>query len=754
MCPFFYCGTKRSSCSPNWSYGIRLRDLAPEPYFCSSTCIKSWLLTEPELNYSDVRKPCRKAKNTVIVLITFWPSDKMTFSQFPFGNPYLAFQPEVPAFHGQSIFGDLESADSNFNDMAFTTEDALAQVLPACGHPPMQRFLNDNQRPLFSTRCRSQVLSAAQPVVPIPPVAFHTRQDSPFSSQDPSNCSSARSPRADTELYTENMPSTPPDNISFQPAPSDTFEPQPSFYLSGLTGESHPCVSMAQVNPADEFQTVWKDSPHALDFNSPQRSYTFESQASVSVDMDSISRHSSIDQGFHNCTSTPEVQIVVKEENRVSDHPSLAEDMKAPYPTPSVRDSEDSDAEIDVSTRSNEESDDDDEYRPNKKPTSASARRVGRGKRDAPARILEKGSPKKAKTASLVSPIARPIPPSTSGSKGSSFCTECSLPFKDEATFQAHVKKQHTRPFTCVFCWAGCTANFASKNEWKRHVMSQDIARTYYVCDLDACAHTKNILSPSKTSSGRAKRSRRGAGQQQKHSLLPEPVGPPLPNGAIFNRKDLFTQHVRRMHAPTNLQKPQKSSKKSPGISASASASSSSPSAADWEEQIKTLQSRALRERCELPTYMRCPAAPHCSAEFSGADAWDQRMEHVARHLENAALGDEEPVVFGGPTDPTLVEWATGPDVAVVRAVGPTGGQQWVLNNPLRAASEGRGVGRKRGPSQPSSLVNRGPGTGASLVAGGSLAMSIQLGSSRTEPSVKSEIVVEEGEEDAEGEEE
>lgn len=506
-------------------------------------------------------------------------------------------------------------------------------------------------------------------------------------------------------------------------------------------------MSLAQISPVDEVQNMWKDSPHALDFNSPQRSYTFESQASVCADLKQISRHSSIDQGY-NCASIPEAQIVVKEESRLPGRPSVADGIKVPYPTPSIRDSEDSDAEIDVSTKSNEESDDDDEYRPNKKRTSASARRVGRGKREAPAKLLEKGSPKKAKTVSSASPTARLIPPSTSGGKGPFTCTECSLSLKDEATLQTHVKKHHTRPFTCVFCWAGCTANFASKNEWKRHVMSQDIARTYYVCDLDACAHTKNTLSHSKTNNGRAKRSRRGAGQQ---SFLPEPVGPPLPNGAIFNRKDLFTQHVRRMHAPANLQKQQqKSSKKTPASSFSSSSTSSS---AEWEEKIKALQAHALRERCELPTYMRCPA-PDCSAEFSGTDAWDLRMEHVARHLESAAVGEEAPVVFGGPTDPTLVAWATSPDVAVVRAAGAG---QWVLNNPLRGASEGRGVGRKRGVSQQSSLSSTasiGTVAASPLLADGPLATLIRTGTSTGEPSVKSEILVEEGDEDAEGEEE
>lgn len=123
---------------------------------------------------------------------------------------------------------------------------------------------------------------------------------------------------------------------------------------------------------------------------------------------------------------------------------------------------------------------------------------------------------------------------------------------------------------------------------------------------------------------------------------------------------------------------------------------------------------------------------------FTGADAWDQRMEHVAKHLEKAATGEEEPVVFGGPSDPSLIDWATGPEVGVVRAVGAG---KWVLNNPLRSVGESRGAGRKRSASSAfASPVDGVTGRGAAL--------------SPALASVKSEIVVESGDEDAEGEEE
>lgn len=552
---------------------------------------------------------------------------------------------------------------------------------------------------------------------------------------------------------------------SFQPLALESFEPQPSFCLSGvglLTNEVHSCVTMADVNPTDEILDGWEELPRVVDFNSPQRSYTFDSQASISMDIGAISRHASVDQHYHS-PPTPEAPAAIKEEIHVPDEtPTFTEITAVPYPTPSPKEVNVSDAEIDVaSPRSNDGEDDDDEYQPTKKRTTTSTRRPARGKREAPTKTLEKNSPKRLKTASSASPSARPIPPSTSGSKGSFSCADCSLSFKDEITLQTHVKKQHTRPFICVFGWAGCTSTFASKNEWKRHVMSQDIARHYWVCNIDACAHTKNnnLSRYRSRGPGRGKRSRPAAAATVDQTQAPglEIVGPPLPNGAIFNRKDLYTQHIRRMHAPANLQKTtSKLTSRKATPSSSSSSSSTITSSADWDEQIKALQQDALRERCQLPTHMLCPA-PHCDADFTGADAWDQRMEHVARHLERAALGQEAPVVFGGPADPSLTAWATSADVAVVRPAGPPG--RWILNNPLRAADAGgagSGVGRRR------AAVAAGSGAGGlgaarpvSSSAPSSSVVSSEMGTPPGLLSVERDALVEEdGEADAEGEEE
>ena len=119
----------------------------------------------------------------------------------------------------------------------------------------------------------------------------------------------------------------------------------------------------------------------------------------------------------------------------------------------------------------------------------------------------------------------------------------------------------------------------------------------------------------------------------------------------------------------------------------------------EWEERLRTMASRASRTRCMVPIFMRCPAL-HCDVEFSGGDAWDQRMEHVARHLERAAAHEEPRVEFGGADDTTLIDWASRPDVAVIR----WNAGRWELNNPLRqlgqdspAISQLQGTARTRG---------------------------------------------------------
>lgn len=169
------------------------------------------------------------------------------------------------------------------------------------------------------------------------------------------------------------------------------------------------------------------------------------------------------------------------------------------------------------------------------------------------------------------------------GPKQDTRCSMCShAPFKDSSSLRKHVAAAHTRPFPCAFSFAGCTSTFGSKNEWKRHISSQHLCLTYYRCS--SC--------PQSTVEGK---------------------------GNEFNRKDLFTQHLRRMHAPFAIKK--------------AIAKGDSKLQVEWENHVKEMQASCLVIRRSPPQRSACPK-PDCSNVFEGTGSWDDWTEHVGRHME------------------------------------------------------------------------------------------------------------------------
>ncbi|KAK2615412.1 hypothetical protein N8I77_002168 [Diaporthe amygdali] len=650
----------------------------------------------------------------------------MEFPYFTYDAPYQCFPHDHQEYTGQTFTDEFDTTGQDIV-LNFPVHDASVESLYPYGHSSMQRFLKDTQRAsLFNPMPQSRLPGVAQPVNPIPPTAPHGRQGSPFSSNEPSSCSSAQSPHADTEHYTDNTPSTPSEGMFFTPYASarETECQFPLFGIGEASSETRQFMTMGDCNTNEDSKTEWEDSGHAIDFESPQQSFTCDSRATESADIGSVATRPSVAVGYHRLNSPEDAPTVVKDEILIPEQVVLVEKTTSAYPSPSVGASEDELEEIDVVPPQSEDDDDDDDYHPDKKSLASATPRTNKLKRGAAKKALEKAAPKRARTTSS-GPSLKILPPPSTRNQGCFPCPECSHSFKDECTLQSHVKKQHTRPFICVFRFAGCDSTFASKNEWKRHVMSQHLLLYYWLCDIDVCAHNKNDPTAPHSHSSKRSKSRRAD-----NAAGSEPIGPPLPDGAIFNRKDLYTQHLRRMHTPSHIKKTG-SAKSSKKASATAQASSCT-TAADWDDHIKILQCQALRERCQLPDYMQCPAS-RCSQTFTGADAWDQRMEHVAKHLEKAATGAEDKVVFGGPTDPSLMAWVSRPDVAVARQLESTGA--WVLNNPLRAAGESRATGRKR--SVPSA-------TSSPVVNVASPAVT----------SVASEIHVEDEDEDAEGEEE
>ena len=108
-----------------------------------------------------------------------------------------------------------------------------------------------------------------------------------------------------------------------------------------------------------------------------------------------------------------------------------------------------------------------------------------------------------------------------------------------------------------------------------------------------------------------------------------------------FNRKDLFTQHVRRMHAPP----PSASRADKDAFDASLEA----VRARCWIA-LRAPPPRSTCGFCHPSTQADTDKAQDASCEekvskevvFDGTGAWDERMEHVGKHLERGeVLGTE-----------------------------------------------------------------------------------------------------------------
>ncbi|KAL8333932.1 hypothetical protein RB593_003538 [Gaeumannomyces tritici] len=754
-------------------------------------------------------------------------------------DPYFAHSYATTQSRGPLI--DPSGLDSNIDpSLGYALPATSAISTGALGHPHREGTAFFNTQPVQSPQLQAQQHLQHQSVLPSTfQIPFQQpRWGSPVSSYDRgSSCNSALSPAGDSDVFHEIGPATPPAGVDCTVAPSHHLKYQPAGchtppqttwgsprLLIANDQIAAPCVTAgyvdpSQINPASQadFDFYAAPIPIDYDFGTPQRSLTLQSSSSIGLP--------SLDA--NNTSTTVETfSVPIKQEDTIT----------AAYypPSPFCQESVDSETEHPRGLKRSRSADQDDgEYdedgddssnfapaKPIKSVKTRSRAAASPKKKPAPRRPSKPASqsnaappsPKRQRRKSSKAEVD--LASSSSSSSSSSSITSASMAsspggsgvmltqagpghltcrdcpqaksFKTEGALETHVKKQHKRPFVCVFAFAGCESNFASKNEWKRHVLSQHILLKFWVCTQDDCAKTVNmppVLAPAPSSSGgqtmtvtsptipvRASSSLRGrnscaiapassltagSGVAGHHPKF----GPPLPNGAIFNRKDLYTQHVRRMHAPDRNRQQQR-----PGGPSSSSlpiavapvvvphgrrSSSSSTvtvaaavggdgEALAWEEVLRQMQCDAERDRCRLPTRMQCPA-PGCATAFEGDNAWDERMEHLAKHLEAAARGDQPVVPLagggGGEPDRSLIEWASRPNVAIIVPCagggrGAAGTTQWVLNNPLK-------------PSGAAVMA---------ITAAAAAAATAAAASFLDNPTVLDEIIVERADEDAEGE--
>ncbi|EEH39175.1 hypothetical protein PAAG_01637 [Paracoccidioides lutzii Pb01] len=198
------------------------------------------------------------------------------------------------------------------------------------------------------------------------------------------------------------------------------------------------------------------------------------------------------------------------------------------------------------------------------------------------------------------------------------------------SSLSPHLRQSNNdRQFICVFTPYGCTSTFSTKNEWKRHVSSQHLRLGFYRCDVGSCMVSHPPLLPlSSSSSSSSTRDRPD----------PPPQYPPRsPND--FNRKDLFTQHHRRMHSPWAVPEAKAPTKEEQEA---------------FDKSLEKVRKRCWIERRKPPQRSQCN---FCGLEFSGIYCWDERMEHVGKHYEK---GDKE---IG--QDVALREWAVSEGIIV-----------------------------------------------------------------------------------------
>ena len=190
-------------------------------------------------------------------------------------------------------------------------------------------------------------------------------------------------------------------------------------------------------------------------------------------------------------------------------------------------------------------------------------------------------------------------------------CTICYQTLPSSSSLNKHIMTTHTRPFICTFTRYGCSATFGAKNEWKRHVFSQHLRPGVYRCDMGNCV-PQPYHNRKKSSSSIL------LGRGDDADIFNE-----------FNRKDLFTQHIRRMHGPA--------SKAEKGT---------------FEASLESIRRRCWIKLHDTPPRSICgfclrPGQQGVAGKevvFEGKSAWEDRMEHIGRHLEKGEKEEEEDV--------------------------------------------------------------------------------------------------------------
>lgn len=178
-----------------------------------------------------------------------------------------------------------------------------------------------------------------------------------------------------------------------------------------------------------------------------------------------------------------------------------------------------------------------------------------------------------------------------------------------------NTEEAKTRFFTCPLWPYGCHADFPSKNEWKRHFNSQHLCLGFWRCDL--C---------------------------NDHEVNPND----------FNRKDLFQQHLKRMHFAISTSPSRRNPKNTEN--------QTSPLSGIDTTFVTSVQLEKICHRCYVevhgpPQEMACI---FCPDRFRGNDSCKAWLEHIGKHLSKHSKGgkqDMDVATIGWDKDDILKAW-------------------------------------------------------------------------------------------------
>ena len=527
----------------------------------------------------------------------------MAYNNMPYGG-----------MHGPQFYNLANSQPYPQDEMMEIHESYLANIDPLLRpqtqqypmewqqqQQPLQHYINQPERPLFTAPLRPEVsLHVANrqcDLISSLPQAPRRRVVSPSPSQEQtSTCSSVSPGAVENEWYQDTFYSPqaledyslPNTTSHLSQGLADLWTDRPQSHAVPQPGYN--CVNLSQVQGFADPQEATFEADEGYDDMDMKAEYAaieLENRCIKPQNLPVSYRHSS-DEGLGSS---------IKDEGSPQDVDSIIVDM-------------DADAEAEDDTEANGEAmvggaASDTEYSPKSTRTRKSrASKVSSSPAVKRGRVTKNTKPK--------SPFA---------------CKSCShAPFKDVASLHCHINSTHTRAFICVFAFAGCTSTFANKNEWKRHVSSQHLNLSAWICEQGGCG--KVHASSHKGSNG-------------------------VVRGTEFNRKDLFTQHLRRMHVPPSIKRQNKKS-------------------TEWEDRLKVLQKSCFKVKRHPPTRLRCPVR-ECGTVFDGANCLDDRMEHVGKHLEKAAGSTNtglHKLVVEQQDDQFLVDWALREGIIERKASG------------------------------------------------------------------------------------